>query len=69
MSSEPRFTIGTKFMTRGNAPRAYTVTDILRTYNSAGALVKIRYVATHELCGQTVTDHDVCETTIARGQA
>jgi hypothetical protein len=43
------------------------VTDILKTYNSKGELVKIRYVAEHQFMGQTVTDRDVVETTIAMG--
>jgi hypothetical protein len=30
-------------------------------------MVKFRYLATHEFMGQTVTDSDVCETTIAMG--
>ncbi len=41
--------------------------DILKTYNSKGELVKIRYVSAHEFCGRIVMDYDVCETTIARG--
>lgn len=67
MEREPRFTIGTKFKTRGKRPRLCTVTDILKTYNSRGELVKLRYVAEHEFAGQIVTDHDVVETTIAMG--
>lgn len=62
-----RFAIGTKFKTRGKHPRLCTVTDILKTYDSRGQLVKIRYVAQHEFGGQIVADHDVVETTIARG--
>ena len=62
-----QFSIGTQFKSRGKHPRICTVTDILRTYNSAGELVKTRYVAEHEFLGRTVTDHDVCETTIAMG--
>lgn len=62
-----RFAIGQQFKTRGKHPRLCTVIDILRTYNSKDALVKVRYVATHETMGQIVTDHDVNETTIAMG--
>lgn len=62
-----RFPIGTQFYTRGKAPQLCTVTDVLRTYNSAGVLVALRYVATHQFCGQTLTDRDVVDTTIARG--
>jgi hypothetical protein len=63
-----KFAVGQQFKTRGASPRLCTVTDILRTYNVAGELVKVRYVATHTTLGQPVTDHDVCETTIAMGQ-
>ena len=61
------FAIGTHFKTRGKAPRICIVTDILKTYNSAGDLVKTRYQASHEFLGQIVTDYDVCATTIAMG--
>lgn len=61
-----RFPIGTVFQTPGKHPRTCTVTDILRTYNEAGELVRVRYVAQHEFMGQTITDNDVCETSIAR---
>ena len=44
-----------------------TITDIHKTYNNNGDLVKTSYVATHDYCGQTITDNDVIETTIARG--
>lgn len=66
-SSEPKFSIGTKFKTRGKTPRLCTVIDVLRTFNSANELVSIRYVATHEFLGQIVSSKDVCETTIAMG--
>lgn len=62
-----KFPVGTEFVTRGKCPRQCRVVDVLRTYNLAGELVKTRYVATHKFCGQTVTDNDVPETTIARG--
>jgi hypothetical protein len=68
MNREPRFSIGTKFKTRGKVPRICTVTDILKTYNSAGELVQIRYVSTHEFFGQIVTNHDVTDTAIAMGE-
>jgi len=55
-------------MTRGKAPKFCTVVDILRTYNSADDLVKVRYVATHEFMGQIIRDCDVLETTIAMGE-
>jgi len=62
--------IGTKFIKqRGKVKndRIETVTDILKTYNLVGELVKTRYVATHDFCGQTVTDSDVLGVTIQRG--
>jgi hypothetical protein len=65
--NDARFPIGTKFKTRGKHPREMTVIDILRTYNSEGDLVKVRYVTTHEFCGQLVHDHDICDATIALG--
>ena len=65
----PRFAIGQQFIPIGKRKDVCTVTDILRTYNAKNELVSIRYVATHEFMGQTVTDHDVCEATIARGAA
>lgn len=61
------YPIGTQFKTRGKVPRLCTVTDILLTYNWAGDLVSIRYVASHECLGQIVTDRDVVATTIAMG--
>lgn len=65
---DARFAIGTKFKPVGRNSQLCTVIDILRTYNSAGELVKVRYVAEHEFCGQMVRDSDVCDATIARGK-
>ena len=62
---EPRYKIGQMYWGRRKYPHICTVKDIHRTYNSAGELVKTRYVATHETAGQIVEDSDVCETTIA----
>lgn len=59
--------IGQKFKTRGKHPRICTVVDIWRTYNNAGELVRTRFVATHEVMGQTVTDYDVVAPTIQMG--
>lgn len=65
---EPKYAIGTRFTPVGRRhPRERTVIDIWKTYNAAGELVNIRYVATHEFMGQVLTDYDVGETTIARG--
>lgn len=65
---EQRFSVGTQFLTRGTAPRLCTVSDVLRTFNGAGELVRLRYVATHVFMGQTMTDSDVCDATIAMGK-
>jgi hypothetical protein len=67
MITEPKFAVGTKFNTRHKPSKLCTVIDIHTTRNLAGEVVKIRYVATHELMGQTITDSDVVETTIAMG--
>ena len=68
MIRETRFPIGTKFATRGRHPRTCTVVDIWRTFNVAGELVRIGYVATHEFMGRTVLERDIPETTIAMGE-
>ncbi len=65
--SAPRFTIGTEFTTRGKFSRKCKIVDILQTYNAAGDLVRVRYVAEHEFCQQKVLDYDVCDTTVAVG--
>lgn len=67
MTKTAKYQIGQQFKTRGKFPRLCTVTDILKTYNSKDELVKILYVATHEFMGQTITNYEVCETTIAMG--
>jgi hypothetical protein len=61
------YSIGQQYMTHGKSPRLCTVTDIYRTYNSHGELVRLRYVSTHAFLGQTITDYDVASATIARG--
>mgnify|MGYP003659939297 CR=1 FL=1 len=62
-----KYPIGTKYLTRGKHPRLCTVTDIWKTYDFRGDLVHKRYVATHEFLGQTVTEVDLPEATVARG--
>jgi len=61
------YEIGSKFKTRGKYPKECTVVDILRTYNSDNILIKVRYVATYNYCGELITDSDVPGTTIAMG--
>ena len=63
----PKYAIGTVFETRGKVKRECVVVDILSTYNYAGELVMIRYVASHQFMGQTVLNRDVVETTITMG--
>ena len=63
-----RFKIGQKYIPVGRKNKyVCTITDILKTYNSKNDLIKICYVSTHEFLGQIVTDHDVADSTIARG--
>lgn len=62
-----RFPIGTKYATREKVSRVCTVTDQLTTTNAAGEVVRRTYVSAHEFCGQSVVNHDVVDTTIARG--
>lgn len=62
---QAKFKIGQKFMTSGKNPRIATVTDILKTYNSAGEMVKLRYVAQYPSALNVITDYDVNETSIA----
>lgn len=67
VNQDSKYPIGTVYQSRGKYPRTCTVVDILKTYNAAGELIMIRYIATHEFSGQTVTDRDVVETTITMG--
>ena len=62
----PRFPIGTKFKPIGK-DYVCTVTDFLITFNTAGIIVKRAYCASHLFWGDTVTNTDVPEATIARG--
>lgn len=62
----PKFKPGTKFSPTGK-DYVCTVVDVWVTTNLKGEVVRLRYVATHEFLGQTITDCDVLETTIARG--
>ena len=62
-----RYTIGQQYISGGKYPQRCTVVDILTTTNAAGECVRIRYVSAHDFLGQSVTDSDVCDVTIARG--
>ena len=60
--------IGKQYLTRGKAPRLCTVIDKHTTTNSAGEVVKVRYVSVHEFLGQKVVNEDVISVTIQRGE-
>jgi hypothetical protein len=64
---EQRFDIGKRYKPIGKDYWCEVV-DVHKTYNSKGELISIHYVATHEFCGQIVTDYRVVDPTIARGQ-
>ena len=67
ITMKPRFDIGTTFIRYSSKQKVpETITDILTTTNSAGEVVKIRYVTKHQFCGQSITDVDVCDATISR---
>ena len=61
------YPIGTIYMASGKAANLCTITDIHTTHNVAGELVKTRYVASHVFLGQTVTELDIVDVTVARG--
>ncbi len=67
ISDKAQYTIGTKFKLNRKNPRVMTVSDIHRTYNNDGQLVKLRYVATHDFMGQKMVTSDILETSIAMG--
>jgi hypothetical protein len=67
MMSTAKFPVGTKFKTRGKAPKVGEVVDIYYTYNQMGELVKIQYVTVTETMGQPVYNYETPEATIARG--
>lgn len=62
-----RFPIGTQYWSRGKHPRLCTVVDHLTVRNIAGRVVSTHYTAQHEFLGQLIQDHNVVDTTIARG--
>ena len=53
---QAQYKIGTKYRPVRKHTYDCVVTDVLTTTNSKGEIVKIRYVAEHEFCGQVVTD-------------
>jgi hypothetical protein len=59
---EPEFRIGQQFMKSrymSKRKESWTIVDILRTYNNAGDLVKVRYVAEREGSRIDVGEHGV----------
>lgn len=64
-----RFPIGTRYLSSGKFPRDCIVIDQLTTTNAAGDVVARSYVTQHQFLGAPVTEHNVCDTTIARGVA
>lgn len=62
-----RFPVGTQYKSTGKHPRTMTVCDQMTLTNAAGEVVRCFYWAYSEMMGQRVIDHDVCDTTIARG--
>ena len=62
-----RFPIGTQYVRNtGKRRDVCTVVDQLTLINSKGEVLRRSYVTAHPFCGQQVTEHDVCDTTIAR---
>ena len=62
-----RFPIGTQYRPAGKHAKVTTVTDQLTLTNSKGEILRVSYLTKHEFLGQMITNHDVCDTTIARG--
>jgi hypothetical protein len=60
---------GTRFIRRGDKQRRIcTVFDYHTTRNLSGDIVKQRYCVGYEIAGHILTDSDITETTIARGE-
>jgi hypothetical protein len=62
-----KYPIGTQYLPMGKNAKVCTITECFKTYDSKGNLVRTHYQSTHDFLGQSVTNHNVCETTIARG--
>jgi len=67
MKTNIRFKIGDRYIKKGRHERVCTIVDIYKTFNSLDELVGVHYVTTHDFMGQTITEYDVIDTTIARG--
>jgi len=66
-SPQPEFGVGTLYRTSGKHPRDCLVMDVLRTYDTAGRLVAVRYVSVSQFMGQTIVKHDAVGVTIKKG--
>lgn len=61
-----RFPLGTQYLIKRNkSAQLCTVTDQLTVTNSRGDIVREYYTSVHDFCGQTVTNYEVLDTTIA----
>lgn len=69
MKTPHKYPIGTTYKPGRKHTYLVTIIDRLTTRNEKGEIVSIRYVGTHEFCGQLVTDRDILEIEIARGLA
>ena len=67
MIQTAKYPIGTKFKTNGKNPKYCEVIDIHYTYNSKIELIDIKYVASHEFCGQIVIEKNIPQITIDMG--
>jgi len=66
--SVPQFKVGTKFINKHTKRKDIeTIVDIYITTNIKGDVIRTSYVATHDFMGSTVTNYDVCASTISRG--
>jgi len=52
----PKYPIGTVFHTRGKRSRRCEVRDYHFTFNKAGELVSLEYIATHSFMGQHIRE-------------
>ena len=66
-ADKPRWAIGDEYQPVGKHKARCIITDIVRTFDENGQL-RITYVSQHEFLGQTVTNYNVSETTVARGR-
>lgn len=63
---QPRFKVGTQFLSSGKHPNLCAVIDIHTTTNLAGEVISLAYLCEHDFLGQKVT-HTEVDTTVAKG--